>query len=145
MEKFQKMFLIDDTYNENTFKQLDPTVIIRLHSILSQKDIFTLSNLVDYSVTYESEKLLSLKLPTEILRELQNLNLNETYFVAEKWCSSKEVKLYNWTMDKCYSELLALLELANHNKSDAKIYIQIAPDTGQEIKFNAQEHFALSS
>lgn len=124
-----KLFLLKDRQKSNTFNYLDPTVIVRLHSIISDKDIFTLCNVVDYKVKYESETLLSMKLPKSMLESLQKLNLTKLYSISEKWCNSKEVKLYNWTIDRCHDHLVCLLDIANNPNPITKIYLQIFPDS----------------
>ena len=126
--RLHKLFLLKDRQESNTFHYLDPTVIIRLHSIISGKDIFTLSNLVDYKINYESETLISMKLPNNMLKSLRMLNLDLIYSVSEKWYNSKEVKLYDWDINECQKYLLSLMNITKTPTSNSKIYLQYLPN-----------------
>ena len=103
------------------FLNMDPTVMLRLHSILSNKDIFILKGLYDYSVKIETDGTVSMKLPSDMLESLGNLNIHEQVHATKRWMESKEVRLNSWTFCQCKENFLKLLRFAKLGRNKIKM------------------------
>jgi len=116
------IILCDDQVSSDLkFSDMDPTTILKLHSILSGLDTFELSKKYDYQLSEESSSVISMTLPNNLvcyLRELQTVN---KVSVLLEWHKSQEVRLNNWEELQTSMNLESLMEAARKHKSPFKI------------------------
>lgn len=106
---------------ELNFTNFDPTIILRLHSILSGVDIFHLTERYDYNVFKSNFRVISMIIPTDMKSLLLNLMPSKKELLLQKWHSSQEVKLCGWSSTQTEINLFSLTE-ASKKDSD---YIQL--------------------
>ena len=115
-----------DYYGEKfILNSIDPTIITRLHSLLSGRDIFYLTNKHDYEVTFETPKIVSMKLPKSMITALLDVKV-DIYTLTKYWYASEEVKLANWSYSKTKRYLESLTEFARFYKDGQKIFLDLA-------------------
>ena len=110
------------------FEDIDPTIIIRLHSILCDKDLFILNNDEDYSITRLKPNLISMKLPIDMQKALIDLDEESIWAVANIWHSSIEVKLCKWPLQKCIDNITAFKKLSAMHPFKKVIFLEF-PET----------------
>ena len=101
---------------QTVFTDMDPTVLVRLHSILTNRDVFILNSQNDYSIKIETSGLISMKLPADMIAALKNLNSIKHSQITKKWLDSKEVRLNRWDVTQCREKLNRLTRLANQGR-----------------------------
>lgn len=75
---------------------IDPTILLRLHSIMSGQDIFTLAERYNYNGTVLNNKLIYLTLSEDFINLLISINENNFYDISQKLCTSPEALLHDW-------------------------------------------------
>jgi hypothetical protein len=99
---------------------IDPTVIIRLHSILADIDIFYLTQQDIYSIQHHSKLIYSMRLPAdfrELVKKIKDINK-----IAVEWSNSHEVTLYGWTLEKT---LQILEEVQLQSTQSERLYMNV--------------------
>ena len=106
------LIIFQDSNNDKkisiSLEHLDPTVVLRLHSIISGKDIFTLKKLYDYQIKRISETDATMVLPQDMILKISAVSSKKT--ILNLWYSSIEVCLNKWTLKeakKNYREIIA--------------------------------------
>ena len=109
------------TGSDVTFINMDPTIIIRLHSIISGADIFKLSRQYDYNVKEKSKKIISMDIPNDMVKRLRGLTNIEIENVLYTWKESKEVSLSAWS--KSQTEVYLHSLISSCKKGATQIHI----------------------
>ena len=93
------------------FKKLDPTVILRLHSILSGLDIFELRKKFEYEIERTSKEYVQMTLPNSLVQLLKKLTKEDSHNILEKWYLSIEVAMNNWDIYEAQQKFKAIKDL----------------------------------
>lgn len=109
------------TGSDATFTNMDPTIIMRLHSIISGADIFQLSRNYDYHVKENSNKVISMDIPNDMVKRLKGLTNIEIENVLSAWKDSEEVRLSAWS--KSQTEVYLHSLISSCKKGAAQIHI----------------------
>ena len=90
------------------FSNMDPTVIIKIHSIVSGKDIVELQKSYDYEIKKISDDTVSMLIPDDFINKLKSLSKSRFKNATQEWLNSTEVKMNAYSFDDCeeYLELL---------------------------------------
>jgi len=107
----------------NNYTDMDPTIILRLHSILTGLDIFHLSEEFDYKVSEDSNNVYSLKIPNELVQELAKIDVNNIDDILYQWNKSQEVRLSAWSLPQTATNLCSLINQCR--TSDRSITIKM--------------------
>ena len=107
------------------FSKMDPTIILRLHSIISGLDVFQLKEKFDYKIRKSSQKIISMNIPAEMVNELRGLTNIELEPVLSQWRNSKEVKLSQWTKSRAEVYLHSLLNSSKQNFATININMHL--------------------
>lgn len=94
---------------ENT----DPTIIIRLYSILTGKDIFSLKNEFNYVINRISSNQVEMIISKDFSDELKKVSNHQSQEVIGDWYLSTEVALNGWGIketEKQFSRIKAFCD-----------------------------------
>ena len=115
------IFCDEQLSSDLKFSNMDPTTILKLHSILSGLDTFELNKTYDYELSEISPSVISMTLPNNLicfLRELQTASKAE---VLLEWHQSQEVRLNNWGELQTAMNLDSLIDACRKHKESFKI------------------------
>ena len=73
---------------------LDPTTLIKLESLITGEDTFTI-NSRGYNILASANGLVYVKTSPQLLRALRHLTFKEKNEILNLWIDSKEMALYN--------------------------------------------------
>lgn len=107
------------------FTNMDPTIILKLHSIITEIDIFQLSQKYDYHVKKDGQKIISMDIPKDMVKRLKGLANIEIENVLNKWRNSEEVKLSAWSKSKTEVYLHSLISSCRKNVEEIHIIMHI--------------------
>jgi len=93
------------------FNKLDPTVILRLHSILSGIDIFELNKKFEYEIERTSKENVQMTLPNNFVQLLKKLTKEDSHHILEKWYLSIEVAMNDWGISEAQGKFKAIKDL----------------------------------
>ncbi len=108
------------------FTNMDPTIIMKLHSIISGFDIFQLSQKYDYHVKKDGEKIISMDIPKDMVKRLKGLANIEIDNVLNKWKNSEEVKISAWSKTKTEVYLHSLICSCRKNVDSIHVIIHLS-------------------
>ena len=120
------LYYQESTSTEINLCNFDPTIILRLHSILSKTDIFHLTERYDYHIFKGAQRVITMVLPDDLKDLLRDISESEKEQTLRAWHNSQEVRLCNWTETQTEVYLFALTEPCK--KSDEKIKINMHLD-----------------
>ena len=109
----------------NNYKDMDPTIILRLHSILTGLDVFHLSEEYDYKVREDSNNVYSLKIPSELVQELAKIDADNIDKILYEWKKSQEVRLSSWTLPQTATNLCSLINQCRTNDRNITIKMHL--------------------
>lgn len=102
-------------YNEPLLTSLnlsniDPTIIKRLHAILSGQDIFEISEKSQYKISTVSSGVIKIVLPENLKKLILEIKNSKIDRIAHEWLKSAEVNLSQWSKLKTVRYLEKLIE-----------------------------------
>lgn len=106
---------------ELNFSNFDPTIILRLHSLLSGIDIFHLTEKYDYNIFKGELRVISLIIPSDLKSLINNLQSSDKEKVIQDWHRSQEVKLCAWTSTQTEIYLFSLTEACKNNPESIQV------------------------
>jgi hypothetical protein len=112
---------------------LDPTTIIRLHSILSRNDIFKLTAIYDYNAYKHTDLKFTLRLPDVLINLIQNIRVKNINNIAGLWCSSKEIRINDWTLAQTQKVLLKLISFCKTKAQSLYIHLTVSKIKFREV------------
>ncbi|MCM8542572.1 MAG: hypothetical protein NE328_20045 [Lentisphaeraceae bacterium] len=110
---------------EINFCNFDPTIILRLHSILSGTDIFHLTERYDYNIFKGKQRVITMVIPEDLKNLLLKINDSSREQILKSWHSSQEVNLCNWTETQTEIYLFALTESCKKSADHVKINMHL--------------------
>ena len=97
-------------------RDFDPTILLRLHSILSKKDIFTLKSRYNYKLKWINDETVSLEIPDDMIKICNSLNNEDFHDLIKNWYLSTEVAINGWGIKKTQKNFVNILNLCKTAK-----------------------------
>lgn len=89
---------------------IDPTIIKRLHAILSGQDIFEISERSNYKISTVANGVIKLDLPDDLKNLVLQIKSSKIDQIAHEWLKSAEVNLSQWSKLKTVRYLEKIIE-----------------------------------
>ena len=115
------LFCLESDFKEVNLSNIDPTVILKLHSILSGVDVFNLTNDYDYCISNRDQKVIQMAIPNDLKRLIAGIKEQDKSEIVSAWTRSQEVTLCNWTETQTEVYLFTLIEACRKNTGLIKL------------------------
>lgn len=100
---------------EESFKDIDPTIVLRLHSVISGIDIFKLKKKYNYEVKRIDAENGVMLLPEIFVTDICKLNANDFPNILKLWHRSIEVKINNWEEKEAQLKFDKIVNFCKHS------------------------------
>ena len=111
--------------NSLNINDLDPTGVMRLHSILTGLDIFELTLKYNYNPRPCSDMRYELQIPDKLRLMITDIKENDIKELAGLWNQSREIQLYGWSLKQTEQNIRLLIDFCSHETTSLLIYIEI--------------------
>ena len=104
---------------------LDPTGVMRFHSLLTGFDIFELSLRYNYNPKAQSNIKYELQLPDGLKFLIAGIEEKDIKNLTGLWNESREIQLYGWSLKQTETAIRHLIDFCSEAISPLFLYMEL--------------------